>query len=663
MQLSIIIVNYNVRPFLENCLSSLRKALEGISGEIFVVDNASDDGSARMVQSKFPEVRLIVNGKNLGFAAANNIALRQAQGTYILLINPDTIVQEDTLRTMVGFFDQNPDAALAGCKILNPDGSLQPACRRSFPTPWVAFTKISGLSALFPHTRMFGRYNLTYRSPEETYEVDAVSGSFMFLRHSVYEKIGGLDEQFFMYGEDLDWCYRMQQAGWKIYYVHSTKIIHYKGESAKRSDIDELKLFYEAMHVFVRKHFNKPSLAHLTLRTAIVIRSWLAVFVKAFRPLPMVMADWLFVIASLAAAEFLRFGEFFRLPPHAYPVLFTIPPVIVVCAMYALGLYTRHRLAIRRAAAAVIVGYVLISALTFFFKEYGFSRIVVAYSGIISLALLPGWRLLARAGSRSPGSRKSLLGRRTLIVGTEQSGHEVLRRLRRRLDNGYSVVGFIDISKSRIGEKIGGVEILGSIDNIGKVIREHKVTEVIFSTDTLSYMDILSVIGKSRERTVNFRLVPSSLEVIIGKTSIDQLDDIPLVDIDYNIDRTMNKISKRLFDLAIGVLLFPAFLYSRLRGRQATQRSGAFIRLIPDVLRGEYSLVGPPIADAPDASHNGAAVYLGKPGLTGLVQINVNEELTPEEVEKYNLYYARNQSFVLDVEILFRSSLQMLKKR
>ncbi|MBI3578172.1 MAG: glycosyltransferase family 2 protein, partial [Ignavibacteriales bacterium] len=236
--ISVIIVNFNVREFLHHALVSLQKAMKGIKGEIIIVDNASDDGSVEMVRRRFPTVALIANKTNLGFAKANNLGLKKAKGKHFLLINPDTLVQEDTLRVMLKFFENNPDVGLAGCKILNPDGSFQLPCRRSFPTPWVALTKMSGLSALFPRTRLFGRYNLTYLSPDETYEIDAVSGSFMMLRREAYEQVGGLDEDFFMYGEDLDWCYRIQKAGWKNYYVHSTKIIHYKGESTKRSNLD-----------------------------------------------------------------------------------------------------------------------------------------------------------------------------------------------------------------------------------------------------------------------------------------------------------------------------------------------------------------------------------------------------------------------------------------
>ncbi|MEK7748968.1 MAG: glycosyltransferase family 2 protein, partial [Bacteroidota bacterium] len=246
LQLSIIIVNYNVRDFLHHALISLRKATKGIRSEIVVVDNASDDGSTEMLRRRFPNVTLIASKQNLGFARANNLALKRARGAFLLLINPDTVVQEDTLRAMLEFFKNTPEAGLAGCKILNPDGTFQLACRRSFPTPWVAFTKIFGLSRLFPRSSWFGKYNLTYLSPEETYEVDAVSGSFMMLRKEVFEKVGGLDEEFFMYGEDLDWCYRIQQSGWKIYYAPLTQIIHYKGESTRRSSLDEIQTFYDA---------------------------------------------------------------------------------------------------------------------------------------------------------------------------------------------------------------------------------------------------------------------------------------------------------------------------------------------------------------------------------------------------------------------------------
>lgn len=665
MDLSIIIVNYNVREFLDNALVSIFKAAKDLSHEIIVVDNASDDGSVELLRSKFPGVKLIANSTNLGFASANNAALRQAKGKYILLINPDTIVQEDTFLVMIDFFEKNPDVGMAGCKILNPNGTLQIACRRSFPTPMVAFTKIIGLSSLFPNSRIFSRYNLTYLNSDETYEVDAISGSFMMLRRQVYETVGGLDEEFFMYGEDLDWCYRIQKAGWKIFYVHATQIIHYKGESTKRSDLDEIRIFYQAMHLFVKKHVSHSLTGRFLLRSSIAIRTLFAFLWKAVRNSIVPLCDIILIDISQMVGELLWMGRLWTFPHYAYPVIYLLPPAILILVMSLLGVYTERRHAISRTFGAVVIGFTVISALVFFFKNFGFSRAVTLLSFGEVLLLLPGWRLLLRLTSRS--GERLFFGRRTLIVGTSASAQEVLRKIRLRANDEYDVVGFIDINRQRLGEKISGIGIIGSVDNIGRVIRELKVTDVIFSADVLSYGDILTVIGRSRERSVNFRLVPNNLEVIIGKTHIDQLDDIPLVEIDYNIDKPVNRIIKRGFDLLLSIfLLISIYPFVYLRKLQSAKKLSVFaaaILRVPLVLRGVYSFVGHPIADEiRNSPADTKEFYLGKAGLTGMVQINAHHPLTREEIERYNLYYAKNQSLTLDIEILLKSLLYRTKE-
>ncbi len=665
MLLSVIIVNYNVRAFLENALVALRESMKGIDAEVFVVDNASDDGSVEMVRQKFPEVNCIVSPRNIGFAAANNIALGRCRGEFILLLNPDTLVQEDTMKRMTEFLQNNPDAGLAGCKILNPDGSLQLACRRTFPRPWVAFSKIVGLSALFPGSRLFGKYNLTYLDPSQLHEVDAVSGSFMILRRKVYEDISGLDEQFFMYGEDLDWCYRIKEAGWKIFYVPSTQIIHYKGESVKRSDIDEVKVFYQAMKIFARKHFHRGFFFDVLITLGISIREVIAFLAKSAKPLRAAFLDFLIINLSLVVGEWIWFGKILGFPSYAYPALVVVPWLVIASVMYFLGVYTGRKLSISRAAGSVLLGYIVLSALTYFFKQYGFSRMVVLISGIVNVIALPGWRLVARSLGRSPEHRhRSLFGRRTLIVGARESGQEVLRKLRANIDGGYDVVGFIEMDRSRVGENVGGVEILGTIDNIGKVIEEYRATEVIFAADFLKYGDILAVISRSKHRSVNYRLVPSSLEVIIGKTHIDELGDIPLVEIEYNINRFANRIFKRLFDAVCSTILlvsiYPIIALEKRTGNRISPLEEKIL-LIPDVVRGRRSFVGPQVPPG-EKNGSGSQTYLGKPGLTGLVQIKYRDDLTPEEIEKYNLYYAKNQSFVLDIEILLKSALLFMKR-
>ncbi|GJQ20360.1 MAG: hypothetical protein HBSIN02_07150 [Bacteroidia bacterium] len=653
-QVSVVIVNYNVRAFLQQALTSLFRALKGISAEVFVVDNASEDGSAAMVRSRFPGVRLLLNKSNIGFARANNLALRKARGRFLLLLNPDTVVQEDTIRIMLDFFSTHPDAGCAGCTILNPDGTFQLACRRSFPTAWTAFTRISGLSALFPRSKVFGRYNLTYLSPDEIYEVDAVSGSFMMVRREAYEAVGGLDEDFFMYGEDLDWCYRIKQAGWKTYYVPATRIIHYKGESTRRSSIDEVRMFYDAMHIYVAKHLQGSRLVNLLLRLGIAVSSRLAAVRHALRPIRYAILDSVLIILSLVIAEFIRMGQVFYFPAYAYPAVYTVPVLLVTVGLYLSGVYVRHPLSVSRTAAVVFASYTVVSALVAFFKDYAFSRLVIVISGGLTMIFLTGWRFLVRL--RHPHGLP--FDRRVLIVGTGRSA----RILKKRLDQsseGRSVMGFADRGWRRIGERLDGTPILGSMDNVGKLVRDYEIRDVVFSTDGLSYMDILSVMSRAGQRSVNYYLVPDTLDVMIGKAGIDSLGDVPLVQISNNIDRKSNRLIKRVMDIGISaLLLLSVYPFVYFKSVLSGSSTSTFILGLPDVLRGRKSLVGPPDSAMALFTRNGlpsAPVSLGKPGLTGLVQLQRGRELTAEEISRYAVSYARHQSIWLDLEILLET--------
>jgi GT2 family glycosyltransferase len=250
MKLSVVIVNYNVMHFLEQCLNSVRKAVKNIESEVFVVDNNSVDGSVKMVREKFPEVNLIVNPDNRGFSKANNQAIKIAKGEYVLLLNPDTVVEDDTFEKIIKFMDAHEDAGGLGVKMVDGKGKFLPESKRGLPTPAVAFYKIFGLSKLFPKSKIFGQYHLTYLNNDEIHEVDVLSGAFMLIRKPLLDKIGGLDESYFMYGEDIDLSYRITKEGYKNYYFPKTRIIHYKGESTKKSSINYVLVFYQAMIIF-----------------------------------------------------------------------------------------------------------------------------------------------------------------------------------------------------------------------------------------------------------------------------------------------------------------------------------------------------------------------------------------------------------------------------
>lgn len=253
MKLSVVIVNYNVKYYLEQCLHSLQKAVESIQTEIFVVDNASGDKSLEYLKPRFPGVTFIDNKENLGFAKANNQAIRISRGEYVLLLNPDTLVGENTIRQCIEFMDNHPDAGGTGVKMLNPDGTFAYESRRGLPTPLTSFFKITGICNLFPKSKFFGKYYLRYLNEHEVNRIDVISGAFMMLRKDALDKAGLLDEDFFMYGEDVDLSYRITKAGYRNYYI-PVPIIHYKGESTKK-DFRYIRIFYGAMLIFFHKHY------------------------------------------------------------------------------------------------------------------------------------------------------------------------------------------------------------------------------------------------------------------------------------------------------------------------------------------------------------------------------------------------------------------------
>ena len=255
MQLSVIILNYNVRYFLEQCVLSVQKALEGIDGEIIVIDYASSDDSCKMMKTKFPHIKLIENKENLGFPKGNNIGVAQAKGEYICILNPDTVVAEDTFSKILNsqFTTHNSQLGIIGCKLIDGAGNFLPESKRGVPTPWVAFTKIFGLYKI---SNYFGKYYAQHLSENESGKVDILVGAFMVMKRELYLEVGGFDENCFMYSDDIDLSYLVLKSGKSNYYFHETSVIHYKGESTVR-DGTYMKRFREAMQFFYKKHFKK----------------------------------------------------------------------------------------------------------------------------------------------------------------------------------------------------------------------------------------------------------------------------------------------------------------------------------------------------------------------------------------------------------------------
>ncbi len=654
VKLSVIIVNYNVKEFLLNSVSSIKKAADGIPIEIIVVDNASEDGSVEALRQKFPDVKIIANKENVGFGKANNQGLEIAQGEYVLLLNPDTLLKDNTLTKMLEFMDAHTDTGLATCKVLNPDGTLQLACRRSFPRPWVSFTKIIGLSSLFPKSKLFAKYNLTYLDENETYEVDAVSGSFMFLRGEAIKSVGGFDPDFFMYGEDLDLCYRIKEKGWKVYYYPETEIIHYKGESAKRSSIDETRLFYNAMSLFVEKHFSSSWFLKAFLKFAIVLREWLA-FANRYKLaiIPAIIDFVFFALLIWGAENFYRnVKPNFHFPEEIIPAVYILPALFQLLVSSLTGVYKRNSLSVGRTILALLLGMILISAGTFFFKQYAFSRAVVLITYSSAIVIFALYRIIAKlffkVGITNPYSRK-----RTIIAGTNENAIALADKIKKSIHSRDEIYGLAALSIGEIGEKIGEYEVVASLENLNKIIDEKKIDKVIFTAD-IPFAKIFETIAAEKSRNVEFLIAGDELDYIVGKSAVTILEDISLLQLHYNLASPLHRFAKRTLDvtlsLAILVFVYPFVILAS--DKNSTVRK--LVSQTPAVLFGKKSLIG-----APESFVKRKRTE-EKAGVTGLWFLENVSENNLEELEKLDLYYAKNHSVWLDLDILGKTILKLV---
>ncbi len=647
MKLSIIIVNYNVKYFLEQCLISVKKAMENVEGEIFVVDNNSVDGSVEMVREKFPLVHLIVNKKNLGFAKANNQAIRQAKGEYLLLLNPDTVVEDDTFTKVINFMDAHPEAGGLGVKMVDGSGKFLPESKRGLPTPATAFYKIFGFSALFPHSRRFSKYHLGFLDENETHKVDILAGAFMLLRKSVLDKTGLLDEAFFMYGEDIDISYRISQAGYTNYYFSETRIIHYKGESTKKSSVNYVLVFYRAMVVFARKHFTtkKARVFASFINIAIYFRAFLAILSRFFKKMILPLSDMLVLFGGVFLVK--MFWEKNIVYPHGghYPGLFlelVLPSYVLiwVVAVYFSGGYDKP-LRIRPVVAGILSGTVLILVLYALMPDnLRFSRGQILADMVWGLVTLPLLRFLLHALGIPGFKLGKPANKRFLVIGNEKEA----RRVASILEDSYVTPGFVGlISPDEKTEK--PKDFIGNIVQVKDIIPIFSVDEVIFCSKNISHQTIIDKMTLWKSEQVNFKIAPEDSLSIIGSNSINTQGELYTVDIN-SVDKPANKRSKRILDIVsslLFLLFYPLLLFLE-------KQPMGFLENIFKVLFGSMSWVGYALVE-------GGSIHLPeiKSGVLSPadgMKVCVTDRNT---LQKLNVLYARDYSVQKDLNLILTS--------
>ena len=587
MKLSIIIVNFNVKYFLEQALLSVRKASKGLAVETFVVDNDSSDESVEMIHKKFPEVTLIANKKNVGFSTANNQAIREAKGEYVLLLNPDTVVEEDTFSKCINFMDAHPKSGGLGVQMIDGSGRFLPESKRGLPSPFVAFCKTFGLSKIFPKSKTFNRYHLGFLSKDETNEVDVLSGAFMMLRKSVLDEIGLLDERYFMYGEDIDLSYRIIKAGYKNYYFADTTIIHYKGESTKKGSLNYVRTFYNAMIIFAKTHFKgeQAALYIFLLQIGIYFRAIVTMFSNLFKKLALPLLDVLVIFVGLYFVKDFWATHYFNDPNYYLPsfTYFNIPlyTLIWIVSIFFAGNYSEYS-NLRKLSKGVILGTLFLAAVYGFLDlAYRPSRAVIILGAIWTIFSTIFVRTIIhfiKYKNFSIGREKI---KNLILVGTIKESVRV-QNLIQQAQVHKNIIG--TVSPSHIEDTS---IYLSNVEYLDEIVQIYNVNEIIFCGEDLSAQDIMKWMTKLGPN-LEYRIVPEESLSIIGSSSKNTAGELYTIDIQFKIANLENKRNKRILDVVTALLfllLSPLLIFF-------VNDKGNFLSNIFQVLMGHKSWVG-----------------------------------------------------------------------
>jgi O-antigen biosynthesis protein len=623
--------------------------MHDLDAEVFVVDNNSVDGSVGMIQNKFSRVKIIENKKNAGFSKANNQAIREASGEYILLLNPDTVVQEDTLTRCTEFMDQHPDAGALGVKMIDGKGNFLPESKRSLPTPLVAFFKIFGFSGLFPKSRLFGKYHLSFLDTNKTSEVEILSGAYMFIRKSAIKKTGLLDESFFMYGEDIDISYRLLKAGYKNYYFPETTIIHYKGESTKKGSLNYVIMFYNAMIIFAEKHFSKSNyrLYSLVIHLAIYLRASVSIAKRFIRRISLPLAD-----------GFIIFGGYFFLKPlwesikfegsGKYPDLYLHVVVPAYIALWLLSLLFTGAYDKPIKTGNIIKGIgtgtlIILSIYALLPLSLRFSRVMIVTGALWSMFSLVSFRYILHILNFKTFKLGDWQRKRVIIAGDSEEVRRVTQLLLQTQVN-PDILGFVS------NEHIENNDYLGRIDQLEDIVLIYKPDEIIFCAKDISAQNIIDYMLNLSQTEVEYKIAPPESLSIIGSNSINTAGDLYLININ-TVGKQSNRRAKRVFDflssivlLFLIVLMIP-FIKNRFRS----------IANIFKVLIGMNTWVGyylhPKILteDLPKI----------KKGIFSPADILDKKEIPQEFKEKLNFFYAKDYKVFNDMKILYQNLLHI----
>jgi len=637
-RLSIIIVNYNVKHFLEHCLLSVYRALPNIDAEVFVVDNQSTDGSVEMVREKFPQVLLTANTNNVGFARGNNQAVRQATGEYILYLNPDTIVAEDCFEKCLDFMDANPEVGALGPKLIDGKGIFLPESKRGFPSAWVAFCKISGLSSLFKNSKRFNQYHQGFLPENEINEVNVLVGCFMLCRKKVIDKVGSFDETYFMYGEDIDLSYQINKGGYKNVYFPETTVIHYKGESTKKGSLNYVRMFYKAMIIFAKKNFagGQKGLYVFLITLAIYFRGIIAFFRRLFSIFSLPLLDSIILLGSLAGM--LSLWKSYVKPDTTYSmtvlgIFFFTYLLSWIGSIFFSGGYDKPYKA-AHVLRGMLVGSIIILTIYALLPEgYRFSRGITVLGGLMgTLAILFSRTILQRLGVKSVQGEDQL-NKQTIIVGHADEEKEI-KTLIEQAGIHKNFIGAVSPTEEKFNYQIT------SIDKLKPITHLYRAGEIIFSQYHLSFKEIIAQIEAMGEN-YDYKIHSFGTDSIIGSNSKNTAGDLYTTEAIYNISSPASKRNKRVVDILFSLffILFLPILIWFVKDKRS------YFKYCLLTLEGDRTFVGYDDPQFPELKAHIFPVYTPVPDFF----------IPTENIEHLNWMYAKDYSPWWDVKIIWEN--------
>ena len=584
MKVSVIIVNYNVRYFLEVCLDSVLRAARGLDAEIIVVDNNSADDSLGMLEERFPQVILIANKENTGFSRANNQGVEIAKGEYILFLNPDTVMPEDFLVKTIAYLDNHPGAGALGPRLIDGKGAFAPDGKKSFPTLAVALFKTSGINKIFPRSPYFNKYYAVHIGEHETAAVEVLSGCCMMVRRSVIDQIGGaFDEDYFMYCEDVDLSYRITQAGYQNIYFPEATLVHYKGESTRKATLSYIRIFNEALSTFVRKHYSKGQarLFIVAIQLGIVLRGVLGALKSIFRVLRLPLFDALVLLITLY-----WMGDFWvghikgAKPVPTNFILATFPAYILlwITSLWLNGAYDQPYRPLRVVRGMIIGSVMILAYYGLLDAALRYSRGLIMLSGVVGTVMLLGlheglYRLgILRFIPYDDELRKG-------VIAGDGAAYQEAAQLLRQVPAAPFLTGRI---------AVGGDEpALGTIAELDKVLYTAGIGEVIFCMDSLPYTEVLKQMQRCGPN-YDYKIHLRGSRGFVGSNSSHAAGDLYTTGKRYALASFSQQRNKRVFDLAasLGMLpLLPLLFF-------IVKRPGGLLSNLLDVLVGQKTWVG-----------------------------------------------------------------------